>query len=118
MSDPIQWHGTTILSVRKNGKVVIAGDGQVSMGQTVMKPNARKVRRLGDGAVIGGGMGHRVRGIIAGLHTFYPLRVLARSARVEIGLLLLACLVATVAIATGYWMALPRRLRARVAGRR
>ena len=54
MSDPIQWHGTTILSVRKNGKVVIAGDGQVSMGQTVMKPNARKVRRLGDGAVIGG----------------------------------------------------------------
>jgi ATP-dependent HslUV protease subunit HslV len=49
-----QWHGTTILSVRKNGKVVIVGDGQVSMGQTVMKPNARKVRRLGDGSVIGG----------------------------------------------------------------
>ena len=49
-----KWHGTTILSVRKNGKVVIAGDGQVSMGQTVMKPNARKVRRLGDGSVIGG----------------------------------------------------------------
>ena len=41
------WHGTTILSVRKGGKVVIAGDGQVSMGQTVMKPNARKVRRAG-----------------------------------------------------------------------
>ncbi len=41
------WHGTTILSVRRNGKVVIAGDGQVSMGQTVMKPNAKKVRRLG-----------------------------------------------------------------------
>ena len=41
------WHGTTILSVRRGGKVVIAGDGQVSMGQTVMKPNARKVRRLG-----------------------------------------------------------------------
>ena len=54
MSDAIKWHGTTILSVRKNGKVVIAGDGQVSMGQTVMKPNAKKVRRLGDGAVIGG----------------------------------------------------------------
>ncbi|MBX9815658.1 MAG: HslU--HslV peptidase proteolytic subunit [Proteobacteria bacterium SG_bin5] len=54
MSEPIKWHGTTILSVRKNGKVVIAGDGQVSMGQTVMKPNARKVRRLGEGAVIGG----------------------------------------------------------------
>ena len=49
------WHGTTILSVRCNGRVVIAGDGQVSMGNTVMKPNARKVRRLGaDGAVIGG----------------------------------------------------------------
>jgi ATP-dependent HslUV protease subunit HslV len=49
-----QWHGTTILSVRRNGKVVIIGDGQVSMGQTVMKPNARKVRKLGDGSVIGG----------------------------------------------------------------
>jgi ATP-dependent HslUV protease subunit HslV len=49
------WHGTTILSVRRGGKVVIAGDGQVSMGQTVMKPNAKKVRRLGEeGAVIGG----------------------------------------------------------------
>ncbi|MGV3482175.1 MAG: ATP-dependent protease subunit HslV [Sphingobium sp.] len=54
MSEMPKWHGTTILSVRKNGKVVIAGDGQVSMGQTVMKPNARKVRRLGDGSVIGG----------------------------------------------------------------
>ncbi|WP_443971255.1 ATP-dependent protease subunit HslV [Sphingobium sp. CR28] len=48
------WHGTTILSVRSNGKVVVIGDGQVSMGQTVMKPNARKVRRLHDGSVIGG----------------------------------------------------------------
>jgi ATP-dependent HslUV protease subunit HslV len=48
------WHGTTIVSVRKAGKVVIAGDGQVSMGQTVMKPNARKVRRLHDGSVISG----------------------------------------------------------------
>lgn len=48
------WHGTTILSVRRGGKAVIVGDGQVSMGQTVMKPNARKVRRLGDGSVIGG----------------------------------------------------------------
>jgi ATP-dependent HslUV protease, peptidase subunit HslV len=48
------WYGTTILSIRKNGKVVIAGDGQVSMGQTVMKPNAKKVRRLHDGSVIGG----------------------------------------------------------------
>ncbi len=48
------WHGTTILSVRKDGKVVIAGDGQVSMGQTVMKGSARKVRRLRDGNVIAG----------------------------------------------------------------
>ncbi|RJF90400.1 ATP-dependent protease subunit HslV [Sphingomonas cavernae] len=54
MSELPKWHGTTILSVRKNGKVVVAGDGQVSMGQTVMKPNAKKVRRLGDGSVIGG----------------------------------------------------------------
>ena len=49
-----KWHGTTILSVRKNGKVIVIGDGQVSAGQTVMKPNARKVRQLGDGSVIGG----------------------------------------------------------------
>ncbi|MDP9415161.1 MAG: ATP-dependent protease subunit HslV [Pseudomonadota bacterium] len=48
------WHGTTILAVRKNGHAVVAGDGQVSLGQTVIKPNARKVRRLGDGSVIGG----------------------------------------------------------------
>ncbi len=48
------WHGTTILSVRIGSKVVVIGDGQVSMGQTVMKPNARKVRRLHDGSVIGG----------------------------------------------------------------
>jgi ATP-dependent HslUV protease subunit HslV len=54
LSDAIKWHGTTILSVRKNGKVVVAGDGQVSMGNTVMKANARKVRRIGDGSVIGG----------------------------------------------------------------
>ncbi len=43
------WHGTTIIGVRKNGKTVIAGDGQVSMGNTVMKPNAKKVRRIGAG---------------------------------------------------------------------
>jgi len=52
--DPLNWHGTTIVSVRKGGKVVIAGDGQVSMGQTVIKGNARKVRRLGKGDVIVG----------------------------------------------------------------
>src|SRR5256885_12457808 len=48
------WHGTTILTVRKGGKVVIGGDGQVSIGQTVIKSNARKVRKLGKGDVIGG----------------------------------------------------------------
>jgi ATP-dependent HslUV protease subunit HslV len=49
------WHGTTILGVKKGGKTVIAGDGQVTMGNTVMKPNAKKVRRLGaEGKVIGG----------------------------------------------------------------
>ncbi|WP_420794373.1 ATP-dependent protease subunit HslV [Sphingosinicella microcystinivorans] len=53
MADQVM-HGTTILAVRKNGKVVIAGDGQVSLGNTVMKGDAKKVRRLGDGSVIGG----------------------------------------------------------------
>ena len=47
-------HATTIITVRKGGKVVIAGDGQVSLGQTVMKGNARKVRRLAKGEVIAG----------------------------------------------------------------
>src|SRR4051812_50074260 len=49
-----KYHGTTILGVKKGSKTVIAGDGQVSLGNTVIKPNARKVRRLGDGSVIGG----------------------------------------------------------------
>lgn len=49
------WHATTILAVRKDGEVVIAGDGQVSMGQTVLKSNAKKIRRLGkDGKIIVG----------------------------------------------------------------
>jgi len=48
------WHGTTILSVRKGNTVVIAGDGQVTLGETVVKANAKKVRRLGDGSVIAG----------------------------------------------------------------
>ena len=49
------WHGTTILGVKKADRTVIAGDGQVSMGNTVMKPNAKKVRRIGEkGDVIGG----------------------------------------------------------------
>jgi ATP-dependent HslUV protease, peptidase subunit HslV len=57
MSEPSglpAWHGTTILSLRKQGKVVIAGDGQVTFGNTVIKSNARKVRRLGKNEVIAG----------------------------------------------------------------
>jgi len=53
-ADASQWRGTTILSVRKNGKVVIVGDGQVSAGNTVMKSSARKVRRAAGGKVITG----------------------------------------------------------------
>ena len=52
--EPTVWHGTTILTVRKGGRVVVGGDGQVSIGQTVIKSNARKVRKLGKGDVIGG----------------------------------------------------------------
>ena len=47
-----QWHGTTIIGVKKGDKIVVAGDGQVSMGNTVMKPNARKVRRIGEGGKV------------------------------------------------------------------
>ena len=46
------WHGTTIIAVRKGGETVIAGDGQVSMGNTIMKPNAKKVRRIGQGGKV------------------------------------------------------------------
>ena len=53
--DPAQMYSTTIVTVRKGGKVVVAGDGQVSLGNTVMKGNAKKVRRLGkNGQVIAG----------------------------------------------------------------
>ena len=54
MSELPSWHGTTILSVRKGGRVVIAGDGQVSLGPTVIKGNARKVRRIGGGNILVG----------------------------------------------------------------
>ena len=54
MSEAQIWHGTTILTVRKGKHVVIAGDGQVSLGQTIIKGNARKVRPLGGGKVIAG----------------------------------------------------------------
>lgn len=53
MNDTV-WHGTTILSVRKQNTVVIVGDGQVTLGQQVIKSNAKKVRRLANGNVIGG----------------------------------------------------------------
>ncbi len=53
-ADASQWRGTTILSVRKKDKVVVIGDGQVSVGNTVMKSSARKVRRIGGGHVITG----------------------------------------------------------------
>src|SRR2546430_17462556 len=53
-SDDSLWHGTTILALRRGGEVVGAGDGQVSMGQTIVKSNAKKVRRLSTGEVIAG----------------------------------------------------------------
>lgn len=53
--DPVGWHGTTILCVRRGNQVAMAGDGQVTLGQTVIKGNARKVRRIGpDGAILAG----------------------------------------------------------------
>lgn len=52
--DPIGWHGTTILALRRDGAVAMAGDGQVTLGATVVKANARKIRRIGDGAVLAG----------------------------------------------------------------
>ncbi|MEX2297204.1 MAG: ATP-dependent protease subunit HslV [Dongiaceae bacterium] len=53
-TSPPSWHGTTILSVRKDGRVAIAGDGQVSLGGTIIKANAKKVRRLGKGDIVAG----------------------------------------------------------------
>jgi ATP-dependent HslUV protease, peptidase subunit HslV len=54
MMQNLPWHGTTILTVRKGGTVAVGGDGQVTVGQTIIKANAKKVRRLGRGEVIGG----------------------------------------------------------------
>lgn len=53
-TDSTTWHGTTILAVRKDGRIVVAGDGQVTAGATVMKGTARKVRRIGNGKVLAG----------------------------------------------------------------
>ena len=52
VADPTGWHGTTILCVRRDGHVTMAGDGQVSMGQTIVKGNARKVRHIGAGGAV------------------------------------------------------------------
>jgi ATP-dependent HslUV protease subunit HslV len=54
---------TTILAVRRDGKAVVAGDGQVSLGNTVMKANARKVRRMHDGRIVAGFAGSAADGI-------------------------------------------------------
>jgi ATP-dependent HslUV protease subunit HslV len=54
MSDALNFHGTTILAVRRNGAVALGGDGQVTLGNTVMKGNARKVRRLYNGKILAG----------------------------------------------------------------
>ena len=54
MADLPNWHGTTILAVRKGGSTVLAGDGQVTMGQTIVKSAAKKVRRLAEGRVLAG----------------------------------------------------------------
>jgi len=54
MPDQSILHGTTILAIRRKNEIVMAGDGQVTLGQTIIKANARKVRRLGDGNVIAG----------------------------------------------------------------
>jgi ATP-dependent HslUV protease subunit HslV len=56
-------HGTTVIAVRRQGKVVVAGDGQVTLGQTIVKGSAKKVRRLGDGRVIAGFAGSAADGI-------------------------------------------------------
>jgi len=52
--DPAMWYGTTILCIRKDGKTVIAGDGQVTLGNTVIKSTAKKVRRIADGSIVAG----------------------------------------------------------------
>ena len=59
----MKMHATTILSVRRDGKVVVGGDGQVTLGQTVMKATAKKVRRMHDGKVVAGFAGSAADGI-------------------------------------------------------
>jgi len=52
-ANAVEWHGTTIICVRKDGKVAMAGDGMVSMGSIIVKPNAKKIRRIGDNILVG-----------------------------------------------------------------
>ena len=87
--DRIGWHGTTILSVRRGGKVVVAGDGQVSLGNTVIKPNARKVRRLGAIGPDGGQVIAGFAGATADAFTLFER--LERKLEAHRGQLLRAC---------------------------
>ena len=82
----IQMHATTIILVRKQGQTVIAGDGQVSLGQTIMKGNARKVRRLGKGDVIAGFAGTTIG---SRLLTRIPEKVFRLSFRILLSLVAL-----------------------------
>jgi Na+-transporting NADH:ubiquinone oxidoreductase subunit F len=70
---------------------------------------------VADGTVLGGGTAHRIRSFVAGIHTFYPLRILV-SAKGEKGALILAGVISIVGVLTGYWLALPRRWRGRWSG--
>jgi ATP-dependent HslUV protease, peptidase subunit HslV len=63
MPHPLALHGTTILAVRRDGRAAIAGDGQVTLGQTVMKHTARKLRRLHNGQVLAGFAGSAADGL-------------------------------------------------------
>ncbi|KAK5576144.1 hypothetical protein RB653_007285 [Dictyostelium firmibasis] len=83
-SDPYRMKATTILSVRRNGKVVIIGDGQVTLGHSIVKPNAKKIRKLADGKIIAG-----FAGSVADAFTLFEL--LERKLTEHRGLLLKSC---------------------------
>ncbi|KAM9960969.1 hypothetical protein ACTFIW_010132 [Dictyostelium discoideum] len=83
-SDPYRMKATTILSVRRNGKVVIIGDGQVTLGHSIVKPNAKKIRKLSDGKIIAG-----FAGSVADAFTLFEL--LERKLTEHRGLLLKSC---------------------------
>ncbi|KAM9991178.1 hypothetical protein ACTFIZ_004577 [Dictyostelium cf. discoideum] len=83
-SDPYRMKATTILSVRRNGKVVIIGDGQVTLGHSIVKPNAKKIRKLSDGKIIAG-----FAGSVADAFTLFEL--LEKKLTEHRGLLLKSC---------------------------